>query len=68
MSKDEHVLDIVRHQANMESLWATPCGRMHTLHESLLMAALRHLHAVVEGDIITAERAKKHYWDLESEM
>jgi hypothetical protein len=55
---------IVEHQANMESLWlAEP-----TIHEALLQAALRHLHAAIEGDEGVAKVSKDFYWNLESEM
>ena len=55
---------IVNHQAEMESLWL-----MHpTITEAMLMAALRHLHAVIEGDELSAEKSKRQYWNLEEEM
>ncbi len=56
--------EIVDHQANLESLWL-----MHpTITEALLMAALRHLHAVIEGHQAEAESAKRVYWGVESEL
>jgi hypothetical protein len=55
---------IVEHQANMESLWLDK----PTIHEALLQAALRHLHAVIEGDVGIAKVSKDFYWNLESEM
>lgn len=55
---------IVDHQAGMESLWLM----YPTITEAALMAALRHLHAVIEDDEVSAKEAKKHYWDLESEL
>jgi len=58
---------VVAHQAKMESIWAAPIGRHHTMQEAILLAALRHLHAVIEGDLIAAEIVKKMYWDMESE-
>jgi hypothetical protein len=59
---------VIEHQANMESLWAEPFGRLPTVHETLLKAALRHLHAIIENDQTAAFRAHKIYWDLESEL
>ena len=56
--------EIVEHQANMKTLWlANP-----TITESILMKALRHLHAVIEGDEVIAEFAKKEYWEVETEL
>jgi len=31
------------------------------------MGALRHLHALIEGNEEEAEEAKKLYWDVDSE-
>jgi hypothetical protein len=56
--------DIVNHQAFMESLWALE----PTINEAMLQAALRHIHAVIEGNEEMAEKAKNIYWNLESEM
>lgn len=56
--------EIVEHQANIASLWL-----MHpTITEALLMAALRHLHAVIEGDEKAAALAKQVYWNVESDL
>jgi hypothetical protein len=59
---------VVAHQAKMESIWAAPIGRPHTMQEAILLAALRHLHAVIEGDLIKAEAIKRLYWNMESEL
>lgn len=60
----KELTEIVEHQSNMESLWlAKP-----SLVEAMLLAALRHLHAVIEGDAEIAERAKKVYWNLEVDL
>ena len=56
---------IVEHQANMESLWP---GEFPPIKVALLGAALRHLHAVIEGDYEAAKKAKQIYWGLESEL
>jgi hypothetical protein len=54
---------IVDHQAEMSILWPnTP-----SFVEGVMMAALRHLHAVIEGDRETAARAKRLYWELVDE-
>jgi hypothetical protein len=60
-----NVHEIIAHQANLESLWA-----MHptTINEALLQAALRHLHAAIEGDEASAQEAKGRYWNVEDEM
>lgn len=55
---------IVEHQANMESLWLLE----PSLHEAMLQAALRHLHATIERQYIEAEMAKRKYWDLEEDL
>lgn len=55
---------IVKHQAEMQSLWLI----YPNINEALLMAALRHLHAVIEGDAPGALAAKGVYWDVESEL
>lgn len=60
----ETLQEIVNHQAEMESLWIDE----PSITEYLLMAALRHLHAAIEGDREAACEAKKMYWDLESEL
>ena len=58
------VQQIVEKQSSMESLWiANP-----TFTEMILISALRHLHAVVEGDSLTAETAKNVYWGFEDHM
>ncbi len=56
----ETLKQIVEHQAEMESLWNLD---MFNRQVSLLTAALRHLHAVIEGDVITADLAKRCYWE-----
>ncbi len=56
---------IVSHQAEMESLWP---GVFPSLHLALMGAALRHLHAVIENDWVTAQKSKDVYWELESEL
>lgn len=56
--------EIVKHQAEMESLWLME----PTLQEHILMSALRHLHAVIEGDAEVAEIYKSEYWYLESDL
>lgn len=62
---EKYLKKIVDHQANIEGLWPV---HKPTLQEAMLSAALRHLHAVIEGDEYAAMRAKKLYWDLESEL
>lgn len=60
----EELKEIVDHQANMHGLWFID----GTITEKLLQYALRHLHAVIEGDELMANEYKKFYWDLESEL
>lgn len=67
-SQIKELKEIVNHQANMESLWAMPIYKQPTIMESLLCAALRHLHAVIEGDGRFAAHVKEQYWNLESEI
>lgn len=55
---------IVKHQADLESLWLMNT----TITEALLMAALRHLHAVIEGDDVSANRSKSIYWHAEDDL
>jgi len=57
--------EIVEHQANMETMWL---DSPPTIAEAMLQSALRHLHAVIEGDAEMAKLSKENYWDLESEM
>lgn len=64
----ENIIRVINHQANMESLWAEPYGRKPTVHETLLKAALRHIHALFEKDNEAAFRAHRIYWDLEKEL
>ena len=60
-NKPGELAEIVAHQANLESLWL-----MHpTITEALLMAALRHLHAVIENNPVAAKAAKRIYWNVE---
>jgi hypothetical protein len=59
---------VVAHQASMVSIWASPAGRKPTMQEDILLAALRHLHAVIEGDVFMADFFKKTYWDMDSEL
>lgn len=61
---DEELADIVQHQASLESLWLLE----PTITEALLMAAIRHLHAVIENNPRAAKAAKEIYWDVESEL
>jgi hypothetical protein len=64
MTPKQNLKEIVIHQANMEGLWP-----MHpTIQEHLLISALRHLHAVIEGDEEMADLYKPEYWYLESEL
>jgi hypothetical protein len=63
-SDEKRLIEIVNHQANMESLWLLN----PTMTEALLMSALRHLHAVIEGDTILAEIQKQYYWNVDSEL
>lgn len=60
----EELKEIVNHQAEIESLWLLA----PTISEHLLMSALRHLHAVIEGDEEMADLYKVAYWYLESEL
>jgi len=55
---------VVDHQANMECLWVDK----PLITEQTLMAALRHLHAVIENDHMEAERSKKQYWHMEPKI
>lgn len=55
---------IVDHQSDMETLWSVEdVNETPPVTEDMLRAALRHLHAVIEGDDIVARSAKHHYWD-----
>lgn len=56
--------EAVEHQAKMESLWLMN----PTITEAMLMAALRHLHAIIEGDEEIIDAVKAEYWNLESEL
>lgn len=64
MTRDELLKQIVEHQANMELLWDP---QVKSLELAMLQSALRHLHAVIEGDFELAVQVKKQYWNLESE-
>lgn len=64
----QNLLRVINHQANMDSLWAEPFGRKPTLEETILRAALRHLHAIVEKDYEAAFRAHRIYWDFERDL
>lgn len=66
--KGAELLAIVNHQANMPSLWSTRLDGSVSLHEAMLQAALRHLHAVIEGTPEMAEMFKKQYWEMDSEL
>lgn len=55
---------IVDYQAELESLWTDTAS----ITEHMLQAALRHLHAVIEGDEEMAELYKPVYWYVESEL
>lgn len=55
------LMRIVNHQAEMKSLWFLE----PSLPEHHLQMALRHLHAMIEGDPALAEIAKQKYWDAE---
>jgi hypothetical protein len=68
MTAPKEIKKVVDHQANLVSLWAEPVGRKVTMHESMLMAALRHLHAVIEGDVLMAKIMKQRYWHIEDEL
>jgi hypothetical protein len=59
---------VINHQAEMQTLWSEPYGRLPTMQETVLKAALRHLHAIVEKDNNLAFKAHKVYWDLESDL
>lgn len=63
----KELVQIIRHQAAMETLWGIS-DEPSRISEAMLQAALRHLHAVIEGDIAASRTAKAEYWDLESEM
>lgn len=58
---EKKIKEIVNHQAEMDSLWFTP----ETIGEHILISALRHLHAVIEGDEKASELAKRQYWNME---
>lgn len=66
MTKEQikELSEIVEHQANMETIWAEPVP----ITEAILQAALRHIHAVLEGDKAAAELYKEIYWHLEDEL
>lgn len=66
--KLEELEEIVAYQSNITILWSVPEERPWTLQETMLMAALRHLHAVIEGDEFTARLAKEGYWNIEEEL
>lgn len=57
--------EAVDHQANMHTLWPPVPA---SIHEALIASALRHLHAIIEGDFEMEILAKAEYWDLESEL
>lgn len=65
MTKKQKLLEeIANHQANLSILWlAKP-----TFGEAMLMAALRHLHAVIEDDPEIAEHQKSLYWRIDDEL
>lgn len=60
--------EVVDHQANLETLWSSPVDRQPSMQEVLLQYALRHLHAVIEGDKRMAAVFKSEYWDTESDL
>lgn len=66
--KGAELLAIVNHQANTPSLWSTPLDGAPSLHETMLQAALRHLHAVIEGTPEIAKLFKEQYWEMDSEL
>lgn len=61
----EELRKIVDHQAGIKSLWPSAHS---TIGEYALAMALRHLHAVIEGDEAVAALAKSKYWYMESEL
>lgn len=63
-TQKKELVSVANRQAEMKSLW--PLNP--TLTEALLVAAIRHLHAVIEADRKAADASKKKYWDLESEL
>lgn len=63
-SHPDSLKNIVNHQAEIETLWL-----MHpTITEHLLISALRHLHAAIEGDQELAEFYKNEYWEVETDL
>ena len=56
--------EVCDRQAGIESFWLLN----PRIGEYLFMAALRHLHAIVEEDEEAAERAKKKYWNVEEDL
>ena len=54
-----HIKNLVEEQANDESLWAEPIDRLRTIHEEIVLKALRRLHARIEGD----KEAEEFYSD-----
>ena len=59
---------VVEHQSKMTSIWSEPVDRKRTIQETVLLAALRHLHAIVENDPDTAFLCYRKYWDIDSEL
>jgi hypothetical protein len=65
LAHEDPIMRVIEHQSEMDSLWP---GEFPSIQVALLGAALRHLHAVIEGDALAAKQAKDIYWNLESEL
>ncbi len=63
-TQTRELIEVANHQAEMESLWL----QSPTITEALLMAALRHLHAVIEADRRAADKSKAIYWNCDIEL
>ena len=62
--KIRELLRIMNHQLCLDGLWP----RVRTPAEAYLIAALQHLHAVIEDDVVFAKYVKGKYWDLDVEV
>lgn len=55
---------LVNAQAESEAIWSTPIGRPEFIQEAFLKQSLRHLHAVVEGDIEDVDDLIKEFYEV----
>ncbi len=63
-TQTRELIAVANHQVDMKSLWTIE----PTITEALLMAALRHLHAVIEADRWAADKCKAIYWNCDCEL